>query len=90
MYSMELMFLGACFVDEIMTSSRIKQDDSRMSIQRNRTREDLLALGNVLHGSLVDAVGSYNSHLLRTTGRMGDVAMSGILLQRGAFLSKVA
>jgi hypothetical protein len=51
------MFLGACFTDEIMTSSRIKQDDGMLSIQRKHTRKDLLAIGNIHHGSVVDADG---------------------------------
>jgi hypothetical protein len=77
-----LMFLGACFADEIMTSSRIKQDDSRMSVQRKRTHEDLLTLGNVLHCGVVDVAGLRNGHLLWTTWQVGDVALSGILLWR--------
>jgi hypothetical protein len=84
------VFLGACSADEIMTGSRIKQDDSRMSVKRKRTHEDLLTLENILHGSVVDATGFCNGHLLWTTWRMGDVAQSGILLRRGALPSKVA
>jgi hypothetical protein len=61
-----------------------------MFVQRKRTREDLLALGNILHGSVVDAAGLCNGHLLQTTWRMGDVAQSGIHLWRGALPSKVA
>jgi hypothetical protein len=63
----QLMFLGACFTDEIMTSFQLKQDDDRMPMQRKRTHEDLLALGNILHGSVFDAVGLRHGHLLRTT-----------------------
>jgi hypothetical protein len=77
------MFLGACFTDEIMTSSQIKQDDNRMSIQKKYTREDLLTLRNILHGSVVDAVGLHHDYLLRTTWQRGDVALHGTLLQRG-------
>jgi hypothetical protein len=44
----------------------------------------LLALRNVLHGGVVDAVGLRNGHLLWTTWWVSDVALSGILLQRGA------
>jgi hypothetical protein len=86
----QLMFLGACVTNEIMTSSRIKQDDGRMLIQRKRTHEDLLALGNILHGSVVDAADLHHGHLLRTTWWMSDVALRGILLWRGALSSEVA
>jgi hypothetical protein len=84
------MLLSACLADEVMTSPLIKQDSSRMPIQRKRTREDLLALRNVFHGSVVDTAGLRNSHLLRTTWWMGDVALRGSLIWHGAFLSEVA
>jgi hypothetical protein len=84
------MFLGACFTDEVMTSSEIKQNDRRMSVQGKRTREDLLALRNIIHGSVVDVVGLRNSHLLRTTWWMSDIALCGSLLRRGALSSEVA
>jgi hypothetical protein len=83
------MFLGAWFTDEIMTSSQIKQDDDRMPIQRKCTCEDLLALRNILHGSVVDTTGLRNNHLLRTTWRRGDVALHDTLLRRGALVSEV-
>jgi hypothetical protein len=73
-----------------MTGSRIKQNDSRMSVQRKCTHEDLLALGNILNGSVVDAAGLRNSHLLRTTWWVGDVVLHGSLLRCGALSSKVA
>ena len=82
--------MSVCLVDEIMTSPRIKQDDSRMPVQRKCTREYLLALGNVFHSDVVDATGLGNGHILRTTWWMGDVALRGILLQRGALSSEVA
>jgi hypothetical protein len=84
------MFLGACFTDETMTSSRIKQDDDRMPDQRNHTHKDLLTLRNILHGSVVDAAGLRNIHLLQTTWWMSDVALRGILLWHGALSSEVA
>jgi hypothetical protein len=62
-----LGFLGACSADEIMIGSQIKQNDSRVPIQRKHTREDLLTLGNILHGGVVDVAGLSNNHLLRTT-----------------------
>jgi hypothetical protein len=61
-----------------------------MSVQRKCTREDLLALGNILHSGVVDATNLCNGHLLWTTWRLSDVALSGILLRRGALPSKVA
>jgi hypothetical protein len=85
-----LVFLSARSTDEIMTGSRIKQNDRRMFVQRKYTREDLLALENILHGSVVDATGLRNSHLLRTMWWMGDVALRGGLLRRGALSSEVA
>jgi hypothetical protein len=53
----QLMLLSACLTDEVMTSPQIKQDGSRMPIQRKHTCEDLLTLRNVLHGGVVDVVG---------------------------------
>jgi hypothetical protein len=61
-----------------------------MPVQRKCTCEDLLALENILLGSVVDAVGLRNGHLLRTTWWMGDVALRGILLRHGALPSEVA
>jgi hypothetical protein len=84
------MFLGACFTDEVMTSSGIKQNNSRMSVQGKRTHEDLLALRNIFHGGVVDADGLGNGHLLRTTWWMGDVALRGSLYRHGALLIEVA
>jgi hypothetical protein len=84
------MFLGACFTDEVMNNSEIKQNDSRMSVLGKRTHEDLLTLRNILHGSVVDVAGLRNSHLLRTTWWMSDVALRGSLLRCGALSSEVA
>jgi hypothetical protein len=61
-----------------------------MSIQRKHTCEDLLALRNILHGSVVDAASLGNSHLLRTMWWMVDVALCGSHLWRGALSSEVA
>jgi hypothetical protein len=83
------MLLSICLADEIMTSPRIKQDDSRMPIQRKRTHEYLLALRNVLHSGVVDVAGLCNSHLLGTTWWTGDVALRGSLLRRGALSNEV-
>jgi hypothetical protein len=83
------MLLSVCLVDEIMISPRIKQDDSRMPVQRKCTREYLLALENVFHSGVVDAAGLCNGHLRRTTWWMSDVALSGILLRSGALSSEV-
>jgi hypothetical protein len=86
----QLTFLNACLTNEVMSSTRIKQDNNRTSIQRKRTREDLLALRNILHSGVVDAAILYNGHLLRTVWWMSDMALSGILLRRGALPSEVA
>jgi hypothetical protein len=50
----------------------------------------LLALGNVLHSGVVDVAGLCNDHLMWTTWRMTNVALSCVLLRRGALLSEVA
>jgi hypothetical protein len=84
------MLLSASSTGEVMSGTRIKRNDNGVSVQGEHTREDLLALGNIFHGCIVDAVGLCNNHLLRTTWWMGDVALSGILLQRGALSSEVA
>jgi hypothetical protein len=72
--------LSACLTDEIMSITEIEQNDSRISVYRNCTRKDLLANGNVLHGGVADVTGLCNSHLLWTTWRVSDVALSDILL----------
>jgi hypothetical protein len=73
-----------------MSAARIKKNDNGMSVQGEHTSEDLLALGNILLGGVVDTVGLCNGHLLWTTWWMGDVALSGVLLRRGALSSEVA
>jgi hypothetical protein len=75
----QLMLLSACHADEVMTSPLIKQDGSRMTVQRKHTCEDLLALRKVSHGSVVDTASLRNSHLLRATWWMGDVALCDTL-----------
>jgi hypothetical protein len=60
------MFMGACFANEIMTSSKIKQDDNGMSVQRKCTREDLHILGNILHSRIVDVTSLGDGILLPT------------------------
>jgi hypothetical protein len=86
----QLMLLSACLTDEVMTSPRIKQDGSKMPVQRKRTREDLLALRNVFHCGVVDVTGFHNSQLLGTTRWRGDMALRGNLLRRCALPSEVA
>jgi hypothetical protein len=86
----QLTFLNACLTNEVMSSTGIKQGGNRTSIQRKHTCEDLLALENVHHGGVVDVTGLHNGHLLWTAWRMSDVALSGILLQRGALPIEVA
>jgi hypothetical protein len=61
-----------------------------MFVQRKHTCEDLLTLGNVLHGGVVDAADLRNGHLLRTTWWLSDVPLSGFLLQCRALSSEVA
>jgi hypothetical protein len=84
------MLLSACLTNEVLTSPRIKQDGSRMPVQRKRTCEDLLALRNVFHGGVVDVVGLRDSHLLRTMWWRGDVALQGSLFRRCALPSEMA
>jgi hypothetical protein len=84
------MLLSACLDDEVMTNPRIKQDNSRMPVQRKCTREDLLALWNIFHGGVVDASSLDNSHFLRTTGWRDDVALRDNLLRCSALSSEVA
>jgi hypothetical protein len=63
----QLTSLSACLGDEIMGSTRIKQNDSRISIYRKRTCEDLLTLRNIFHDGVVDMTSLGNGHLLWTT-----------------------
>jgi hypothetical protein len=86
----QLMLLSACLTDEVMTSPRIKQDGSRMPVQRKRTCENFLVLRNVFHGGVVDAAGFHDSHLRRTAWWRGDLALRGSLLWRSALSSEVA
>jgi hypothetical protein len=50
----------------------------------------LLALRNILHGSIFDVTGLGNGNLLLTMRRIIDVALSGVLLQIGALPGEVA
>jgi hypothetical protein len=50
----------------------------------------LLTLGNILHGSVVDATGLGNNNLLLTMWWMVDVAVSDALLQSSALSGKVS
>jgi hypothetical protein len=45
---------------------------------------------DIFHGRIIDATSLYNNHLLRTTWRVSDVALSGILLRCGALSSEAA
>jgi hypothetical protein len=65
-----------------MSNTGIKKNDSGVSVQGEHTGKDLLALGNIFHSSVVDAAGRHNSHLLRTTWWMSDVALRDCLLRR--------
>jgi hypothetical protein len=76
----QLTSLGACLADEIMSTTRIKQNDYGVSVWRKRTHEDLLTLWNVLHSGVVDVARLGNSNLLLTTWWMTDVAHSSVLL----------
>jgi hypothetical protein len=90
MLNIQFMLLSASSTDEVMSGTEIKQNDNGVSVQGEHTTEDMLALRNIFHGRIVDAAGHCNDHLLRTTWRVSDVALSDILLQRGALSSKVA
>jgi hypothetical protein len=63
---------------------------AELSFRKKRTSEDWLAIGNVFHSDVVDATGLDNNPLLRTMWWMGDVALSGFLLGRGALSREVA
>jgi hypothetical protein len=83
------MTLGACLTDEVVSGTEIKKNNNGVSVQGERTSEDLLAFRNIFEGSVVDATGLHNSHLLRTMWWMGDMALRGSLLWRGALSSKM-
>jgi hypothetical protein len=74
MFNDQLTFLGACFADEIMSGTGIKQNGNGVSIQGKRTSKYLLTLRNVLHSSVVDVTDLCNDHLLQTMWRMSGVA----------------
>jgi hypothetical protein len=76
----QLTVLGACLTDEIMSGTRIKQNDDGVFVQTKHIGEDLLALGIILHGSVVDAASLRNDNLLITTWQVSDVALSDVLL----------
>jgi hypothetical protein len=82
MLNTQVMLLSASPTDKVMSGTGIKQNDNGASVQGEHIGEDLLALGNILQGGVVDAAGLSNSHFLGTTGWMGDVALRGSLLQR--------
>jgi hypothetical protein len=90
MLNIQLMPLSTSSTDEVMSGTGIKQDNNGVSVWRKRTHRDLLALGNILYGCVVDAASPRNGHLWQTMWRMGDVALRGILLRRGTLLSEVA
>jgi hypothetical protein len=82
MFNDQLRFLGACFANEIMGGTGIKQNDNGLSIQGKRISRGLLTHGNILYGSVVDATGLGNGNLQRT--------LSVVLLRSSAITSKVA
>jgi hypothetical protein len=73
-----------------MSGTGIKKNNDGVSIQGKHTSEDLLTLGNILHGSVLGMTGVCNSNLLITTWRMVGVALSSALLQSGALPGEVA
>jgi hypothetical protein len=89
MLNTQVMLLSASSTDKVMSGTRIKQNDNETSVQGEHTGEDLLALGNILQGGVVDAASLGNSYCLGTTRWRGDVALCGSLLRRGALLSEV-
>jgi hypothetical protein len=82
MFNDQLAFSGACFTNEIISGTRIKQNDNGVPIQHKRTSEDLLFHRNILHGSVFDAIGLGNGNLLMT--------LSVVLLRSSTIMSKVA
>jgi hypothetical protein len=73
-----------------VSGTRVEQDDDGMSVYRKCMNEDLLALRNILHCSVVDATGLGYHDLLQTMSWMVDVALSCVLPWSGALLSEVA
>jgi hypothetical protein len=73
-----------------MSGAGIKKNDNGVSVQGEHTSEDLLALGNIFHGRIVDATSLCNDHLLWTMWQVSDMALSSILLRCGALSSEVA
>jgi hypothetical protein len=82
--------LGAGLTNEILSGTGTKKNGNGVSLQGEHTGEDLLTLKNIFHGCIVDVAGLCNCHLLWTTWRMSDMALSGILLWCGAVSSEVA
>jgi hypothetical protein len=89
MLNTQVILSSASSTDKVMSGTRIKQNDNGTSVQGEHTSEDLLTLGNILQGGVVDVASLGNSHCLGTTGWRGDVALRGSLLRRGALSSKV-
>jgi hypothetical protein len=66
---------------------------SHLSLEETRSYLDLLdllALGNILLGGVVDKPGLYNNNLLLTVWWMGDMALSGVLPRHNAIVGVVA
>jgi hypothetical protein len=84
------IILGACLTNEIVSGTGIKKNANGVSVQGEHTSENLLAHRNIFHGCIVDAAGHCNGHILWTTWRVSDVALSGIVLRHGALSSEVA
>jgi hypothetical protein len=62
------VLLSVGLVDEIMGCTRIEKNDDRVAIERECTREDMSALGNILHGDVVHSSSLCNNNSLRMAG----------------------
>jgi hypothetical protein len=90
MLNTQVVLLSASSTNKVMSGTRIKQNDNGTPVQGEHTGEDLLALGNILQGGVVDAASLGNNQCMGTTGWRGDVVLRGSLLRHGALSSEVA
>jgi hypothetical protein len=50
------VLLGVSLANELMGCTKIKKDDDQVAVERECTREDMSALGNILHGGVVHSL----------------------------------
>jgi hypothetical protein len=64
----QLVLLGVSLANKLMSCTRIKKDDDRVAVERECTREDMFALGNILHGGVVHSVSLDSNSFPRVAG----------------------